>query len=450
MVDHDRKAIEFLMPKIIVKEEDIQKIVNKYLRQTNVTVKDVKDTLSFKRVIEDTLKILAPSRVVEDADIVNVISHLKKSTIINEKTINEAAKKVIDHGAMEDLKFLINRNIRIFRQKNTPEDVEAIIKFGRLSPSSSVEQIRMAVQNYFTSNSRPLEAIDSTELKNIVQKEMVPPVDERDVRSVINKYLSGADPEKPFNIQDVRDVIKSYTVNKNLGGPAETKKQPIPKLPGKKPVIKNPRTPTFFEKVRLKLYRYGIKSLTRGARNWLTDNVQRLSKAPNRQQLVNEGETTTKPVIGKMFMYFYDAKTKADLPYWDKFPLIFVFAVNRTGWYGINLHYLPIPLRIKLFDKLLKYADDKTLDEITKLRLSYRLIKNFAQFPEVRPCIKRYLAKQVRSQLLRIDPKDWETAIFLPVEQFQKVRKETVWRESKQSVATAKRNIPKTRKTRKP
>ena len=101
MVDHDRKAIEFLMPKIIVKEEDIQKIVNKYLRQTNVTVKDVKDTLSFKRVIEDTLKILAPSRVVEDADIVNVISHLKKSTIINEKTINEAAKKVIDHGAME-------------------------------------------------------------------------------------------------------------------------------------------------------------------------------------------------------------------------------------------------------------------------------------------------------------------------------------------------------------
>jgi hypothetical protein len=54
----------------------------------------------------------------------------------------------------------------------------------------------------------------------------------------------------------------------------------------------------------------------------------------------------------------------------------------------------------------------------------------------------------VKSDLLEIKPVDWETAVFLPVEQFQKETKETVWKRSlakikKRQKQTFRRNPPK-------
>ncbi len=150
---------------------------------------------------------------------------------------------------------------------------------------------------------------------------------------------------------------------------------------------------------------------------------------------MTEGQTVAKALIGKMFLFFYDAKLKKELPYWDKFPLIFVIELYKDGWLGLNLHYLPLLLRAKLFDKLLHFANDTTLDKITKLRLSYALLKSVSQYPEVRPCIKRYLVPHVRSKLLTIEPINWEIALFLPVEQFQKQTKERVWADSKKKIS---------------
>ena len=48
-----------------------------------------------------------------------------------------------------------------------------------------------------------------------------------------------------------------------------------------------------------------------------------------------------------------------------------------------------------------------------------------------KPCLKHYLSSQIQSQLLLIEPADWEIAIFLPTESFRKVGKETVWNESR-------------------
>src|SRR4051812_30598339 len=56
--------------------------------------------------------------------------------------------------------------------------------------------------------------------------------------------------------------------------------------------------------------------------------------------------------IGTMIMYFYDAKLKDVLPYWDQFPLVFPIEIYDDGFLGINLHYLPPMLRAKLMDAL--------------------------------------------------------------------------------------------------
>lgn len=441
------------MPKHVINEAEIKKIASKYVYSVT---RDPGKIPNIKELISEAFKNIAPERKVEHEDIASVVSQLSKRSSVNDKAIHEAAKKVLDHSATEDMKFMINRNAKALGKRITADDVNAIIKQGKLNPhSSSLQSIKDAVKNFYTKG-KPLEAHTPTEIHNVVKAELMRkgPVDERDVQAVTAQYMKAADQERPLNVDHIRDIIRQYVpgVPNNEGPqPSQISRggKPQSTVPPKKPddkikqgewvPPKDPKNLTFFDKIRLKMRRYGLKSLTRGARNWLTDSVNKVSKTPSRQKFLTEGQTVAEALIGNMFMYFYDAKTKADLPYWDKFPLIFVIELYDDGWLGLNLHYLPLILRTKLFDKLLEYANDKSLDKITKLRLSYGLLKSVSQFPEVRPTIKRYLSSQVRSQLLRIEPVDWEIAVFLPVEQFQKEKKEKVWTDSRRMIQNLKR-----------
>ena len=45
--------------------------------------------------------------------------------------------------------------------------------------------------------------------------------------------------------------------------------------------------------------------------------------------------------------------------------------------------------------------------------------------------MKRYLGDRIVSQTVRIDADEWEVAIFLPVERFQKASKGEVWADSR-------------------
>jgi len=428
------------MPKRNLDEAEIRKIAKKYIHSVRRGDSNIHD------VIREAIKNASPKRDIDPNDVVSVVEKLKGRRVINDKAINEAAKEVVDHSAMEDLRFMVNRNAKALGKTLSPKERDELIKKAKLDPHSvSLPQIKKAVSDYFTTG-RPLEYISPVEMQKMIRAEMgkinAPgtPIDERDVNSIMSKYMEKADQDKPFDVAEVQRLIRSHVEGKKTltrpQQPQQTPPQP-PKQPPVKPgqfvPPKDPKNMTFFEKIRMKLQRYGIKSLSKGARNWLTDEVSSLKRV-DRNKLLLEGNTVAEAMIGKMFMYFYDAKTKKTLPYWDKFPLIFAIELYDDGWLGLNLHYLDRTLRMRLFDKLLQFANDKSLDKITKLRLSYALLKNVAQYPEVRPCIKRYLASYVKSNLLPIAPVDWEIALFLPVEQFQKEKKETVWEKSRKKM----------------
>jgi hypothetical protein len=439
------------MPKKIFDESELKRIVSKYVKNVRRDPAKIPD---ITEVITEALKSAAPEREFDSSDVTRVLTRLSKSPTITDKIIIEAAKKVVDESAFDDLKFLIKRQIRALGKKSGPDDVDKIIKHGKLDPyTSSIVQIRSAVQSYFESG-KPLEALTPTELRELIKTELGKhgPIQDQDIRSVMAKYLEDADQEKPFDpvkVQAIIDTILARRGGNQPNAPQGPKTTPIvgPEptpmsgkvKPGSFIPPVDPRNMTFFEKIRKKLQRYGIKSLSRGSRNWLNDNVTRASKPASRKKLLAEGESVAEAVVGKMFMYFYDAKTKKDLPYWDKFPLIFIIDLLNDGWLGINLHYLDRKLRMRLFDKLLQFANDKSLDKITKLRLSYSFLRNFTQYPEVKPCLKRYLSRQVRSDLITVQPIDWEIALFLPVEQFQKQTKETVWQRSRKMVQDSRR-----------
>ena len=145
------------------------------------------------------------------------------------------------------------------------------------------------------------------------------------------------------------------------------------------------------------------------------------------------GSNNMSAVIGQMFLYVYDPKTKETMPFYDVLPLIFMFEFRDDGWLGINFHYLPLIWRFRLLAKLLENAQLPMMPD-ERLQLNWEYLGNIAKFPECRPAVKRYLSNHVRSRLKRIDPQDWASAIALPMEHFEKATKQDVWKDSTRKI----------------
>ena len=180
-----------------------------------------------------------------------------------------------------------------------------------------------------------------------------------------------------------------------------------------------------------------IKTSTAGAKaraagDWFREKVKQAGasakmKAVTPNQLLRR-QPDDNILLGKMFFYKYDPKFAKKLPYWDMYPLVFPFERAPGGFYGLNLHYIPPRDRAVLMDNLNQYASNNKYDKTTRLELSYRLLKRYGRAV---PCVKRYLGDRIVSQTVRIDADEWEVAIFLPVERFQKASKGEVWKDSR-------------------
>ena len=183
-------------------------------------------------------------------------------------------------------------------------------------------------------------------------------------------------------------------------------------------------------KSSIKTSKAGAKA--RAAGDWFREKVKQASasarmRAVTPTQLLKRQEATDTE-LGQMLFYKYDPKFAKKLPYWDMYPLVFPFEKAKGGFYGLNLHYIPPRERAVLMDELNSYVTNKKYDATTRLKLSYDLLKGFGRAV---PCVKRYLGTNVRSNTVRIDADEWEIAIFLPVERFQKEKARVVWNDSK-------------------
>jgi hypothetical protein len=100
----------------------------------------------------------------------------------------------------------------------------------------------------------------------------------------------------------------------------------------------------------------------------------------------------------------------------------------------MNLHYLPPRIRAGFMDKLMNFAIYDDNDEIKRLRITYDIVSASKRYKEFRPCIKRYLYKNIASKMLKVEASEWETAVFLPAQQFQKAKVNEVWQDSIQEI----------------
>ena len=192
---------------------------------------------------------------------------------------------------------------------------------------------------------------------------------------------------------------------------------------------------TVFDDLLLRGVRSGeAPGRTQASRDWFRQQAQQSRGARPTEISRDRDRLVNRAGIGRMYFFFYDPKTKADLPYYDTFPLIFKVANTKGGFYGINLHYLPYKLRAKLMDSLYEISSNSRYDDTTKLNLSYRLLNSASKYRYFKPTFKKYLNKHVRSRFVEINPSEWDIALFLPVERFEKASKSQVWADSRNMI----------------
>ena len=110
---------------------------------------------------------------------------------------------------------------------------------------------------------------------------------------------------------------------------------------------------------------------------WFRDKIKEFGK-PGAMDLIRDGKRDNAPFYGRLNMFFYDPKFKKTLPYYDTFPLVLPLEKYTDGFLGINLHYLPMNLRIRLLDRLVDYSNNTKFDESTRLAVDYSKLKNIS------------------------------------------------------------------------
>ena len=160
---------------------------------------------------------------------------------------------------------------------------------------------------------------------------------------------------------------------------------------------------------------------------WYQDKIKEFGK-PGALDLIRDGKRANRPFYGRLNMFFYDPKFKKKLPYYDTFPLVLPIEKYSDGFLGINFHFLPIPLRIRLLDRLVDYSNNTKFDESTVLDVDYQKLKNINL---IKPTIHKYLAGHTTSQFRRIDADEFTVATLLPVARFSKAPISKVYSDSR-------------------
>jgi hypothetical protein len=142
-----------------------------------------------------------------------------------------------------------------------------------------------------------------------------------------------------------------------------------------------------------------------GAQNVISTRLKLLKNLPKVKRILP----------GTMLFYHYNPKYKDSLPQWDAFPLVIVLDVYDDGFLGLNLHFVPPPVRQKIFLAFLDVLKTSGKNDKKHILLNYSIAKTVVATKYFGPMIKRYLYSQfiVPPKLVPYDM--WEDVLFLPL-----------------------------------
>lgn len=170
---------------------------------------------------------------------------------------------------------------------------------------------------------------------------------------------------------------------------------------------------------------------------WFQDQIKLLKRSSYQPKALQQAKNHTVKylTVGTMVMFEYDPKYAEELPFYDTFPVIFVIdnhvkSVGGEGFYGLNLHYLPPPIRLKLLTALYDIANNDKFNATTKLRITYDVLQRLGSAKNVETgfAFKHYLHSHVKSAgFVQVPSSSWAMTMLLPIEAFKKHTKQFVW-----------------------
>lgn len=171
------------------------------------------------------------------------------------------------------------------------------------------------------------------------------------------------------------------------------------------------------------------------ANKWYREKANEIVKLDTRSVIRQNIDLAVSRVrLGRMYLYQYDPVGKNELPYYDRFPVVFVIDVQRNGFLGLNLHYLPFKYRATLMDALYEFTIGE--EDNRRLRATYKILSSVKSLRFFKPCLKQYLNSQMRSRFLLVPPSEWDTALFLPLQSFIKAKEPVVYKDSIRKIRT--------------
>jgi len=182
---------------------------------------------------------------------------------------------------------------------------------------------------------------------------------------------------------------------------------------------------------------------------WYRSKIRALAPRTSARRMLEQGKTTVKPNYGLMNLFWYKPIHAAKLSYYDVFPLVLPFKYHRNGFTGINFHYLSIPMRVALLERLQgfeqdaeTYRQDEFGNQQDKEVLGFRW-QEIIGMRGLKKTVHRYRAKYVYSNFLKIGLNDMVVASLLPIERFytgdlwsdmqRRVQPREVWTDSRRA-----------------
>lgn len=171
----------------------------------------------------------------------------------------------------------------------------------------------------------------------------------------------------------------------------------------------------------------------REAINWYKNQVSKIQVG--RMQLLSDNQKYqhSKPGPGRFCFFFYSAKgyQEGTLPYYDTSPMSLILDAGGGYCSGLNWHYLPLQLRVKLFQDILA-IEGGNFTEQQRLTATYETVKAMTNL--YKPCYKNYLLNRVKSNAVWVPMDSALIAIFLPVANFKGASQTKVWADSRKLI----------------
>ena len=160
---------------------------------------------------------------------------------------------------------------------------------------------------------------------------------------------------------------------------------------------------------------------------WYRQKVQELLPKPQVRRMIREGyktqKVTVRPNFGMMNLFYYRPKGAEKLPYYDIFPLVIPMGRRlNDGFVGINFHYLSVPQRWLLLERLSMFQIPSELDSFDSEEGAGEVMALFwskiRRKRGVKPIVRRYLTKNIQSYFLKIELSEMLIALAIPMERF--------------------------------